>query len=345
MQSRKKVNLLVIALVGLGMPTYYKIRFLLSGVIGMQDIIHWTLPVEVAFSLCLSTLVVIGHDSIVSGLRAFFSDEARAGLRFLIQFSLSMLFSVLIAMVFAIIFWNYVMKMPLTDDFIFDYAVLGMLIPLLVNGFSESFYFYGRWKKESLEKERLEKEHIRAKYEVLQNQVSPHFLFNCFNTLSVLIDEGKQSAKDFLQQLSRVYRYVLEVKDREVVELSEEIEAMLAYASLMKHRFGESFRLKVDIQPNSSYYLAPLTLQMLLENALKHNECSREKPLEIRIDQRKDSLLFINRLQHLVHNSPGTGLGLLNLANRYQLLSGREIEVHSGHTDFQVKVPLIKVEE
>ena len=343
MPARNKINLLVILLVGMGMPAYYKIKFLILEIITPGDVFNKWLALEILFGITLAAFVVCSHDWVARLLRSQMVSTSYNLSRFLIQYLISTAAAIAMAMLYAWIFWDLIMRMPLTNEFLFDYALLGLVIPLFVNGVFESLFFYGRWEKVSAEKEQIEKENIRAKYEALQHQISPHFLFNCFNTLNVLIAESKQLAIDFLQQLSKVYRYVLEVKNQEMVHLKTELSALQSYASLMRHRFGESFRIQINSQGSNDRYLAPLTLQMLMENALKHNQCSDQSPLEISIQCDENHLTFSNPIRELKSPSAGTQTGLENLSQRYRLLVGEDIKVQKNTAIFCVQIPLTEI--
>ncbi len=344
MPLRRKISWWIAIIIGIGMPLYYKVKFLILDLITPEDILNWTLLLEFAFGFLLAIAIIKAHDRVVDFLRSRFSQEEAGIRRFLYQYLLSSAMAVCTAVVFSIVFWDYVMGMPVTQEFVFDYAILGLLIPILLNGVTESLYFYGQWEKENSEKLKLEKEHIRTRYELLQNQLNPHFLFNCFNTLSVLITESRQAATDFLQHLSQVYRYVLEIKEQELVSLQTEVQSLLSFDRLMRFRFGDTFRLHLDVPTNDQdLYLAPLTLQMLLENALKHNHFSEEAPLDIRVSLEKNRLLFSNDLRRKSTVS-GTGTGLRNLQQRYAYLSSQRLNLEDNGQFFHVSVPLVQVE-
>ncbi len=339
MKTRRSVQLTVILLVGFLMPTYYKVKYLILEVITWSEVFNWLLLLEIGFGILLSAVVVVGHDWVAQTLRNKMSSASFLR-RFIVQYGLSTLYAVLAAIGFSSFFWQFIVPMGITPEFLFDYAVLGLFIPIVINGISESLYFYGQWEKESIEKTLLEKENIKAKYEVLQNQLSPHFLFNCFNTLAVLIDESQNTAIKFLHQLSKVYRYVLEIKDQELVSMKEELQSLKAYITLMKHRFGEGFdvylpeeRWMMDLK------LVPLTLQILLENALKHNEFSTEQPLEVQIAIENNTLTITNPLRSNGNRS-GTGIGLSNLRNRYKAVLGCTLEISIHNEAFRVDIPL-----
>ena len=253
-----------------------------------------------------------------------------------------------LAFVFVIWLWSF-------DDYGWDLFRLlqniraEQFIPTLIITFSVSLFLHGRsflinWKNTLIEAERLKKEHISAKYETLKNQVNPHFLFNSLNVLSSLVHRDADLAEKFIRQLSDVYRYILDSREKEVVPISEELETLRAYHFLMDIRFGTALQLHLAIPANARGYIAPLTLQMLLENALKHNEVSKANPLRIDIFIEDDTWIVVrNNLSAKNILPDSTGVGLSNIQARYQVLSGKTVLITDHGGFFTVKVPLLKI--
>ena len=181
-----------------------------------------------------------------------------------------------------------------------------------------------------IENEQLQAENLRNQYEVLKNQLNPHMLFNSLNTLRSLVRENQDKAQDYIQELSRVLRYTLQSNESQCVSLREEMEFVSAYIFLLKMRFENN--LQFDIQINNAYeeyLLPPMAVQVLIENAVKHNEISNRKPLTIHITTDDNGNLSIsNDIQPKWTATSGTGIGLANLAKRYRLLFKRDI--HTG---------------
>lgn len=192
--------------------------------------------------------------------------------------------------------------------------------------------------------ERQQKENAISQLESLKNQMNPHFLFNCLNTLSAIIHEDTLLAEKFIIQLTNVYRYVLEQKDKSLIKLEEELNFLRSYFYLQKIRFGKSIELQEEINDFSflNYYLPPLALQLLLENAIKHNVISNIKPLVIKvyIDENLN-LVVNNNVQPKDNVGYSSGIGLQNLKTRYSLISSKSIEITNVNSVFQVKIPLI----
>jgi two-component system, LytTR family, sensor kinase len=213
---------------------------------------------------------------------------------------------------------------------------------MLVVAIYESIYFMDELRKSVEEKEMLKRESLYAQLEALKTQVNPHFLFNNLNTLSAVIPDNPGQAIDFVQQLSRVYRHILEVKNEQSILLKEELEVLQAYAFLLKTRFGDNLDISIRVaEEKLEQKIVPLSLQILMENAIKHNIVSSAKPLRIDVFTEEGRLIVSNTLQKKNQAFESTGIGLENIRNRYLLLGSRPIEVEEGPSSFTVSIPLI----
>jgi len=220
-------------------------------------------------------------------------------------------------------------------------------ITFVISFFLNSIEFLKNWKKASLDAERLKKEQMEAKYETLKNQVNPHFLFNSLNALTNLVYEDQDQAAKFIRELSKVYRYVLDTRAQEVVSLKTEMEFVNSYLFLQKIRFDEKLQLDIKIEGFEQKMLPPMAVQMLLENAIKHNVIAEEEPLTIHIEiENREKLVIRNNLQK--KNIPleeSSGMGLSNIKSRYEFLSPIPVEVIDGPSEFIVKLPLLAFEK
>jgi sensor histidine kinase YesM len=218
-----------------------------------------------------------------------------------------------------------------------------ILITLLVTAIHESVFFYRQWKYNFSKSVKLEKDNLEAKYEVLRAQINPHFLFNSLNSLTSIVEENK-AAVDYIQKLSDLLRYMLKSGEKELVLVRDEISIINSYIGLQLMRFDSSLRIKVDVAESYYHYaLPPLVLQMLLENCLKHNIVSSEKPLSVEIIAEKESISVINNLQKK-SDVISTGQGLNNIRGRYRFFTGRNIEISDSNGYFRVTIPLLQVE-
>ena len=228
---------------------------------------------------------------------------------------------------------------------IFENQVLATVLVIIVSLVFEIEHFVEQLKITVAEKERLEKENMRSQLESLKTQMSPHFLFNSFNALLSLIDSDKEKAKQFLLELSKVYRYVLEQNDNLVVELKEELKFINSYIYLNKIRFGDNLVFNTDIDAGIlGKFIPPLTLQSLVENAIKHNIISENKPLTIHITNNKDQLIVTNNLQIRSEKIVSTGIGLKNLQERFLILNNKKPEFGIVNDQYIAKIPLLEKE-
>jgi hypothetical protein len=196
-----------------------------------------------------------------------------------------------------------------------------------------------------LENEQLRREALQSQYESLKNQLSPHFLFNSLTALNVLINEDIDQAQNYVNSLSRVLRYTLKSNEKKLVTLREEMEFMSAYLFLIRMRYGENLVIRTSINDEmNARLLPPLTIQTLVENAIKHNEISRRKPLDIEINTTPEgSLVVVNEIQQKLTEEEGTGIGLTNLSKQFSLM-GKEIIIRRENGRFSVEVPLTEEE-
>lgn len=208
----------------------------------------------------------------------------------------------------------------------------------------EAMRYAELWQQTMIEKEQLAKANLQSQLEGLKSQVNPHFLFNSLNTLIHIIPENPDNAIRFVQKMSKVYRYILEMRDCSTTPISTELEFLNAYIFLLKERFGDNFQAK--IHPNTEgvfdLEIVPLSLQILFENAVKHNVISAQKPLYIELFVEGKRLVIRNNFQPKNQVQEGTGVGLENIKNRYALVSQKTVEVVVTKQYFTVALPLLK---
>lgn len=228
---------------------------------------------------------------------------------------------------------------------IFSHSEINMVAAFMVSSIYEGAYFFSKWKESFALTEKLKNQQIRTQFEVLQNQMSPHFLFNSLNTLTTLIAEDQKTAIDFTQTLSEVYRYILQNKDKELVRLQDELEFSKSYIFLLQMRYPKNLNVNFSLDPkHEALFIAPLTLQMLIENAIKHNTVSKTRPLQIDIYVEKNEIIVVkNNLQLKKTLEKSTKTGLDNIRKRYHFLGQREIEVIVSQNNYMVAVPLIEM--
>lgn len=205
--------------------------------------------------------------------------------------------------------------------------------------------FFKSWKRALINAENLKVEMMAYKYESLRNQINPHFLFNSFNVLSDLVYADQAMAVKFINQLSELFRYVLDSRDKELVSLADELDFMKSYIYLLKTRFEDKLELNIGLNAEPDELIVPMTLQLLVENAVKHNEISEAYPLQINI-RRDSSYLEVEntlRVKKVGENSKNTGLK--NIIQQFSYFTDRQIEVNATDGKFLVRVPILKVSE
>jgi len=207
---------------------------------------------------------------------------------------------------------------------------------------ANGFLFFKNWKQSAINEEILKREKLSIEYEALRNQVNPHFLFNSLTALTTLVHQDADKAEAFIRHFSDVYRYILEHRDQEVVSLQKELILIKNMAYLYHYRHGDNLKIELDLESSDEKYILPMALQMLLENALKHNIISEVKPLTVRIFQDEDFVVVWNNLQ-LKNNVPDSNsVGLGNIRLRYSYLSEKPVIIEKTEQNFQVKIPILK---
>jgi len=228
---------------------------------------------------------------------------------------------------------------------LYDNILTGVIVNLVVMLLYGIVNYFKQWKEAISQAEELKRANIESQYATLINQLSPHFMFNSLNTLNALITISPSKAQEFVGQFSKVYRFVLDSRDKIVNTLSFELDFLNSYIYLQKIRFGENLIIKININDHAlQYLLPPLALQMLVENAIKHNEISKENPLIIEIQDDGYYLEVKNNLQKRTNSEPKSGVGLVNLSKRYSILSDLEPSFKVIDQEYVVRIPFIKEE-
>lgn len=220
---------------------------------------------------------------------------------------------------------------------------IAIALTMIATSMWETVYTFNQWKDSVAEKEKLEQLTIQNEFDTLKSQVNPHFLFNCFNTLSSLIYEDKKQAEIFLNELSKVYRYLLRSNENGLSTLKQEIQFIQSYYKLLETRHGEALNMTIEVDKKYEQYLLPsLSLQLLVENAVKHNQVSKSLPLGIDIFTTAGKKLVVsNNLQPKIIKSPSNRIGLENIRAKYSLLEQNGFQVLEDRKTFSVVLPLI----
>lgn len=232
------------------------------------------------------------------------------------------------------------------DEFIASeraiYYVISLLITIVVSVFFHAVYFYRSLQEKKVKEHKIIAGTASAKFDALKNQLDPHFLFNSLNVLTSLIEEDPNQAQKFTTSLSKVYRYVLEQKNKDLVTVDEELQFAKTYVRLLKMRFEDSIIFDIPEQSsNPEAKIVPLSLQLLLENAVKHNVVTASNPLHIKVFEQNGMLTISNNLQEKQVVKKSSGVGLVNIQQRYNILSNRSVDIDKTASSFSVSIPML----
>ena len=256
--------------------------------------------------------------------------------RILTSFVYSAIITVLVNFLLSVGFYGATFS---TYTISFKFVMIMMIVTFAITFSLYSIGFFKEWKKAILREEELKRNVLELEYASLKNQVNPHFLFNSLNVLTSLVGDNDDAVK-YIKKLSDVYRYLLENKDKQTVKLSTELKFAEAYIYLHKIRFGENLKSNINIS-NKNFTIVPLSLQMLIENAIKHNIISEDEVLHINISNTKDYIVVENNLQIKNEKEQSLHIGLENIKKRYSYLTNKEVVIEKNKNNFVVKLPLL----
>jgi two-component system LytT family sensor kinase len=295
-------------------------------------------------SIIITVIVWEGNLRIDNFLNEKLPWQKNAGKRILVQLPLVLVFSCLAIFLPMIIFDKYVCAISKVNQatLMLSSLVLGLLISIILLSIEISTQFFSQWKKSIVEVEHYKAESAQAQLQNLKNQLNPHFLFNNMSVLSSLVYKDQDKAVEFINQLSKVYRYILDTKNHELVALEEELKFIKSYTFLLQIRFDKNIVFIFDIPDASEKLLMPpMALQLLVENTIKHNEVSAELPLHVKISANEKELSVSNNLQLRTVNEPSSHTGINNIKERYKFYTTQLVEVINDGKTFTVKIPLL----
>jgi len=318
------------------------LNHLLFGPRQWNDAQIWWLSFPVIFFQGLFSWYL--HILVMHWLRVVFPDMKQTGLRLTL---LALSHITLISLTYICLFYAYdathFLGYSLKTSRLTMALYSGVALTMVATSMWEAEYTFKQWKGSLTEKERLQQLTLEQEFETLKSQVNPHFLFNCFNTLSSLIAEDKKQAEVFLDELSKVYRYLLRNNEDGLSSLQTELKFIQSYYRLLRTRHGEAVQLSIETDKKYDHYLLPsLTLQMLVENAVKHNVLSKNMPLTIDIFTTAGGKLIVsNNLQVRTIKVPSNKIGLENIRTKFELLNQTGFQVLKDQKTFSVVLPLI----
>ena len=317
---------------------------LLAGMINGQNFSTWQVKVSFLYTIFIAFAIWEGNRYLLFSMRSYV-DWYKKPVRKIIVLLFGISFYTLPVSILLLMGWYHIFLHGATNwQAVFTASLIIMICVIFITHVYETVFLVKESESEMLRAEQLERARTEAALQALKNQIDPHFIFNSLNTLSYLIEEQPAKAKLFNDSLADVYRYILQNKTRDLVLLQEELDFLQDYFSLLKIRFEDALQLHVNIEPIllDKYLVMPISLQVLLENATKHNEFSADNPLVITINFSEDSLVFYNETRKKALRKPSSRIGLQNLDERYKLVTGKRITIEETANAFRVVLPVLK---
>ena len=321
------------------------IMIVLNIALGNKLVFDNSLGIRFLYTLLYTFTIGYANKFIFVFLDRFFVEERFSAKRIVIGFLSS--FVATLAVIFLLrIFEDVIIKKRSFEQFLAKENpanyIFAIAITFIVVLSFYAFYFYRAYNENRVKEQKIIAGTASAKFESLKNQIDPHFLFNSLNVLSSLIEENPENAQRFTTSLSKIYRYVLEQKDKELVSVEEELAFAKTYMNLLKMRFENSLFYELPtVIPNLESKVVPLSLQLLLENTVKHNVVSEQRPLHIRIFIEGDYLVIQNDYQKKEVLQSRQGVGLQNIVNRYGIITNRKVLIEQNEQTFTVKIPIL----
>jgi two-component system, LytTR family, sensor kinase len=338
MGSQKKIRFLHMFLAGIGITLLLKV-FKIGNDHPHPEIFDYLITILITF------LIWEGNLRIDCYLEKLFPWKHNAPKRALIQLIIVIIFSALGIYLSMLVFDKFVCALPSNtrDGFMTISVVLGVLISIMIVAIQISAQFFANWKQSLLEIEKYKNESLQAQLQNLKSQINPHFLFNNMSVLSSLVYKDQDKAVEFINQLSKVYRYLLDSKDSELVTLDEEMAFIKSYIYLLKIRFDSNIQFTITVGNDTlNKLIPPMSIQILVENTIKHNEVSSEQPLSVIIHANADELSVSNNLQLRTNREESLKTGLKNIKERYKYFTEKSVEIIDDAGAFTVKLPLLQ---
>ncbi len=317
------------------------LRIITGGTISFNENLAWNFFITMLYGYSL----YYANSFVFMYLDSVFKENRFDKRRVLIGFVLSFFISIFVIFLMRIVEDVLIEKTPFNEFLMQEKAsnyIVAIIITFIVTLGIHAFYFYKAFQENRVKEQKIIAGTASAKFESLKNQIDPHFLFNSLNVLSSLIEENPENAQKFTTSLSKIYRYVLEQKDKELVTVAEELAFAKTYMNLLKMRFEDSISYEVPLDfDDEDAKVVPLSLQLLLENTIKHNIVSEKKPLHIKITIKNNELIVENNKQKKEVLQDRRGVGLQNIVNRYAILSKRNVTVEDTDEYFRISLPIL----
>lgn len=306
---------------------------------------HFYLSVLWSFTICITQW--FGHAYLNYKLSEKYPWQKNTFLRAILGVLSTIIYAVLAFLIVQFIMMRLINgRLP---DNLWQWAlkssVYAIAISFVVSLIFTAIGFFYAWKKSLLEAEQFKSQMLSYKYEALQNQINPHFLFNSFNVLTDLVYDDPKKAVNFIKQLSQLFRYVLDNREKELVPIADELEFLKSYTFLLKTRFENKLLLNLNLDSKPTELIVPMALQLLIENCVKHNEISTAKPLTINVERANDYIEVSNNYQIKNVGNDSKKTGLTNIRQQYSFFTDKELIIESNEDFYRVQIPIIKADE
>ena len=325
-------------------PSFGIIIPIVTGMVNHSAFSSWQIKLSYLYTIGIAFVVWEGNRYLLFTLRSYF-DWLNKPLRKIFALLLAVSFYTIPISALLLTGWYHVFQKGVVNWNIVTTATLIIMICVIfITHVYETVFLVKQAESDQLKKEQLERARAEAELEALKNQIDPHFIFNSLNTLSYLIEDRPEKARQFNDNLAEVYRYILQNKSRDLVLLREEIDFLEHYFSLLKIRFENAVQLilPTDSSLFEQFLIPPISLQILMENAIKHNEFSDEAPLIVTVTMQNDELIISNDIRPKTLRKPSSKIGLQNLGERYKLITTKPLTVGKNTNSFVVHLPLLK---
>jgi len=319
---------------------------IITRMVPQQAFSTWQFKLSYLYTILIAFVIWEGNRFLLFSLRSYF-DWLNKPIKKILALLLSVSFYTIPVSVLLLVGWYYFFDHgDVQWNKVFEATLIIMICVIFITHVYETVFLVKQTETDKVKKEQLERSKAEAELQALKNQIDPHFIFNSLNTLSHLIEETPQKARQFNDSLADVYRYILHNKERTLVLLREEMDFVNDYFLLLQIRFENAVQLKISIsnEINNTSLIPPISLQLLLENAIKHNEFSDENPLVITIEVSIDQLIISNDIHKKTLRKGSSCIGLQNLNERYRLTTNHSITINDTGKQFIVSLPILKID-
>ena len=331
-------RLILIPVFGITIPV-------ITGMVDHSQFNLWQIKLSYLYTIGIAFIIWEGNRYLHFSLRSYF-DWYNKPVQKIIAMLLTISFYTIPVSVLLLVGWYKIFLDGKPDwNVVYTSTLIIMLCVIFISHVYETVFLVKEAETEKVQRAQIEKAKAEAQLEALKNQIDPHFIFNSLNTLSHLIEVKQEKAMQFNDNLADVYRYILHNKARDLVLLREEISFLDDYFSLLKIRFENAVQMHVHLQGDAldTFLIPPISLQVLLENAVKHNEFSDKTPLIINIEMKDEELVIHNPVHRKNHRKATSKIGLQNLNERYKLTTSKSIVVEDNENYFTVSLPVLKI--